>query len=76
MSKKDEQLRELIVHKIAFGLKAETFEKVESWPANFTLQLSCKFIHQRPHNGTDLEGLVERTPGYEEPTSASDFEET
>ena len=74
MSRKDEQLRGFVVDKIASGMKAETFEKA-AWPANLTLQLACKLMHQRSHNGTDLKGLVERTPGYEEATTASDFEE-
>lgn len=74
MSRKDTKVRGMVVDKFASGLEAETFENAV-WPANLTLQLACKLMHQRPHNGTDLEGLVERTPGYEEATTASDFEE-
>jgi hypothetical protein len=75
MSAKDGKLRELAVEKIASGLTAETFEQAGAWSANLTLQLACKLMHQRSHNGTDIEGLVERAPGYEEATTASDFGE-
>lgn len=75
MSKEGENVRDMVVDKFATGLKAELFEQVEWWPANLTLELACKLMYQRLHNGTDLEGLVERTPGYEEATTASDFEE-
>ena len=74
MSWKDDEARELVVDKIASGMKAETFGRA-AWPANLTLQLACKLMHERSHNGTDLKGLMERTPGYEEATTASDFEE-
>lgn len=74
MSRKDDKVREMVVDKFASGLKAETFENA-AWPANLTLQLACKLMHQRLHNGTDLEGLVERRSGYEEATAASDFED-
>lgn len=57
MSEKDDKLREFVVDKIASGLKAETFEKVESWPANVTLQLACqahasKVLQWYRHRGT------------------------
>jgi hypothetical protein len=74
MSRNDDKAREFVVDKIASDMQADIFEKA-AWPANLTLQLACKLMHQRSHNGTDLKGLVERTPGYEEATTASDFEE-
>lgn len=74
MSRNDDKVRELVVDRIASGMKAETFENA-AWPANLTLQLACKLMNQRSHNGTDFKGLRERTPGYEEAATASDFEE-
>jgi len=74
MSRKDDKARAFVVEKIASEMKAEIFEKA-TWPANLTLQLACKLMHERIHNGADLKGLQERTPGYEEATTASDFEE-
>ena len=73
MSNEDRQLKELIVGKIASGLSAKVFEKVALWPAELTLQLARKLMKERSHNGTDLEGLVDRIPNYEEATRASDI---
>lgn len=75
MSSNDEQLRALIVHKFAYGLDVNTFEKAATWPAKLTLQLACELMHMRPHNGTDVVGLVGRTQSYMEATTASDFDD-
>ena len=74
VSKKYQQLKKVIVDKIASGLSADTYERIASWPADLTQRLAHKLIHQGFHNDTDLEGLVDITLCYEEATTASDIE--